>query len=154
MPACRYQGPLQSGTYALPCCSVDQQRIRWVGSIVGNRIMKFISYMKHLRPKESHANSHKANTTTAKTHVTAREIPFKRRKQGTVLTQALFWALPHWQPSSASFHVPIFRAAVTPSTTRHSVLSFPSRFGYWLGSNLLFPIAQQKHIRIFQRELW
>lgn len=154
MTACRYQGPLQSGTDALPYCSVDQQRVRWVGSIVGNRIMKFILYVKHLRPKGSHANSHTANTTTAKTHVIAREIPFKRRKQGTVLTQTLFWALPHWQPSSASFvHVPIFRAAVTPSTTYHSVLSFPSRLGYWLGSNLLFPVAQQKQIRIFQREL-
>ena len=95
-----------------------------------------------------------AHTTTAKAHVTAREIPFKRRKQGTLLTQTLFWALPHWQPSSASFvHVFIFRAAVPPPTTRHTVLSFPSHFGYWLGSILLFPIAQQKQIRIFRREL-
>lgn len=52
--------------------------------------MKFISYM---RPKGSHANSHTANVIAiARTYVTEREIPFKRRKvtEVTLAPKTLF----------------------------------------------------------------
>lgn len=135
MTACRYQGPLWGGTHVLLYSSSDQQRVKWVGSNVGNQAVKFILYMRHRRPKGSHADSHTAKViATASTFVTVREIPLKRRKQKLLLPLRFCSGVFALQTtSSARFaQVPIFRAAVTPSIT---LLSFPSHCRCRLGSD-------------------
>lgn len=92
-----------------------------------------------MRPKGSHANSHTANIiATARTYVTEREIPFKRRKQKLLLPLRLcsevFASLatqlcqvcagPHFQSCCNPFH---------------HLPALPQPYGHRLGSNLLFP---------------
>lgn len=98
--------------------------VRRVSSNIGNRILEFILCMRHLRPKASYADSHTASVrATARTQVTVRDFPVKRRKQKVLSPQDISGA-----PASLTAQL----CQVCPFY--YSGLNSPSHFGCCLRS--------------------